>query len=114
MLTQIADAQHQGEPAVQRRDHNCLTERDKGSRPRKTDKANTGNDREEKHSGHDFNRRDNMAVERLWIHVSIANGGESLHTEEKRFDKRTGFHPCDAILLEPIKLGEGEIEHDIN
>src|SRR6201993_4022034 len=84
VVTNIADAHHEGGPAVQRRDDGGFTEHDAGNWSRESKEDEAGHDGEEKNSAHDLDGRDDVAVERLRIPMAVANRGQSLDAEKER------------------------------
>ena len=44
-------------------------------------------DREQKYAAHDFDHADHVSVQRLRIHVAIANRGQRLHAEKEAIKK---------------------------
>src|SRR4030095_8787060 len=84
------------------------------TRSRETDKDQPSHHREQKDAAHDFNGSDNVAIERLRIHMAVAHGSERLHTEKEAIIKPmpTGG-TSDTVLLETVKRGKKKIERDI-
>ena len=114
VLAQIGDAQHEGKPAVQWRDNDRFAKQNPRGGSRESNKDEAGHDGEQKHSAHNLDGGDDVAVERLGIHVPVTDGGKRLHAEEKRFEKRTRYHPRNAVSAEHIEGGKDEVEHDVN
>src|SRR5439155_21310860 len=57
---------------------------------------------------------DDVSVQRLRIHVPVANGGQRLHAEEEAIKKPMPTSAAgDAALLKTVKRGEKKIQADI-
>ena len=83
-------------------------------RAREADKNYSGNNREQKDAAHDFDHADHMSVQRLRIHVAVADGGQSLDAKEEAVIKppATGG-ACDAVRIDSVKGGEQQVERDV-
>jgi hypothetical protein len=56
-----------------------------------------------------------MSVKRLRIHVTVADGGQGLDTEEEAIEKPAGAGSSgDAVWVDAVKNGEEKIQADIN
>ena len=114
VVTHIADAHHQGRPAVQGRDDGRFTEQDAGNWSRESNEDETSHDGEEKYSAHDLDSRDDVAVQCLRIPMAVTDGGQGLDAEKERVEKWTGPYSENAVPTEHKKRREDEIEHDVN
>src|SRR5205085_8848620 len=80
---------------------------------READENQSGHNREQKDSGHDLDRADDVSIKRLRVHVAVSDSCECLHTEEKAVEEPMGGPSRDAVLLQAIKSGEKKIEADV-
>ena len=56
-----------------------------------------------------------MSVKRSRIHVTVADGGQRLDTEEKAIEEPTGAgSPGDAVLVDAVKNREDEDQANVN
>src|SRR5262249_17612429 len=84
-------------------------------RTREADKNQSGNHREQKYAAHDFEHADHMSVQRLRVHVAVADRGQRLHAKEEAVVKplSTGG-ASDTVAVESVKRCEQQIERDVN
>jgi len=54
-----------------------------------------------------------MSVKRLRVHVTVANGGERLHTEEKAVEEPMSRRSGDTVLPKAVKGGEKKIQPNV-
>jgi len=114
VLIFITDADHQRRLPIQRRNDQGIAEHDTGDWTRKAHEDEAGHRCEQKNPSHDFNRRDDVGVQRLRIHVAVADGGQRLHAEEEAVKKpMSASAASDTVLLDTVKGGEKKIEPDI-
>src|SRR5437762_6018788 len=59
--------------------------------------------KEQKYSGHDLGGADDMSVKRLGVHVTVADGGQRLHTEEKAVEEPMSRRSGDTVLPKAVK-----------
>ena len=94
---------------LERNDH-WIAEHDARDRARKADKDQPSHDRQQKEAAHNFNGRDDVAIERLRIHVAIANSRQRLHAEKEAVKKPMPTSaPGDTVWLETVEGGEKKV-----
>ena len=54
-----------------------------------------------------------MSVERLRVHVTVADGGQRLHTEEKAVEEPMSRRSGDTVLPKAVKGGEKKIQPNV-
>src|SRR5262249_37238576 len=92
-----------------------ITEQDARNRSRKPDENQAGHHREQEKAAHDFNCSNDVAIERLRIHMAVAHGGQCLDAEKETIKKpMPASAACDAALLETVKRGEEKVECHVN
>ena len=107
VLIFITDSHHQRRLPIQRRNDQGIAERDTRGRARKAHEDQAGHRCEQKNPGHDFNRRDDVGVQRLRIHVAVPDRGQRLHAEEEAIKKPMPASAArNTVLLETVKRGE--------
>jgi len=114
VLIFITDADHQRRLPIQPCNDQGIAEHDTCDRARKAHEDEAGHRCEQKNPSHDFNGRDDMGVQRLRIHVAVADRGQRLHAEEEAIKKpMPASAASDTVLLDTVKRGEKKIEPDI-
>ena len=54
-----------------------------------------------------------MSVKRLGVHVTVADGGQRLHTEEKAVEEPMSRRSGDTVLPKAVKGGEKEVQPNV-
>src|SRR4029077_1406671 len=114
VLVLIAYAHHERRLSVQRTDHDRPAKGNARHRAREADKNYSSYNREQKDAAHDFDHANHMPIQRLRIHVAVADGGQSLDAEEEAVIKppATGG-ACNAVRIDSVKRGEHQVERDV-
>jgi hypothetical protein len=76
-MSEINQANHESWNTIKRCDHGNVTEFDPGSRPRETDKDQTGHDSQTKEASHNLKCGHGMTVKGVRVGVPIAYSGHS-------------------------------------
>src|SRR5262249_15435456 len=114
MLVLIADAHHERRLSVQQTDYHRPAKGDPRYRAREAHENQPGNNREQKDAAHDFDHADHMAVQRLRIHVAVADSGQCLYTEEETIIKPLSTRGAgDAVALDSVKRGKQQVERNV-
>lgn len=114
VMVVVTDSYHQRRFPIQWADHHRFAEHDARDGSGETDENETGHDREQKHAGHDLDRADDVPVNRLRVHVSVADSRERLHAEEKTIEKP--LRSCrarDAVVVETVKEGKEKVQRNV-
>src|ERR1051325_11606796 len=70
---------------------------------------------EQEHARHDLNRADNVTINRLRIHVAVADRRQRLHAEEKTIEKPFRRRcASDAPGIETVKERKEKVQPDVN
>src|ERR1700741_577531 len=89
VISLVGQANHESRKTIKRRDHGNVAEFDPGSRPRETDKDQTGHDSQTKEANHNLKCGHAMTEKSVRISVPIAYGRQRFHAEEEGVGKRS-------------------------
>ena len=108
----VGDADHQRLLALMAADDRMPGEHEAGARARETREDQPGHHREEAHAGEDFDRRDDVAVIGLRMHVAVADGRQRLdrEVEQAQRQRQPGADIGDRLIAEPEDEGKHGIE----
>src|SRR4029079_13527638 len=91
-------------------DHGVVGELETGARPRETGEDQPCHHREKTHAGEDFDRRDQMPVISLRMHVAIADRGQRLDREVERGERSILGGVSDRLMTKGIKEAKHRVE----
>src|SRR5436190_5374014 len=83
-----------------------------GARQREAGEDQAGHDREERHAGEDFYRRNDMPVMSLRMHVAIADGRQRFDREVEQAKRPAAGDVGNWVVAEPVKKREYRIQRD--
>src|SRR6516162_4359250 len=114
VMSQVSHANHQIRHSIERRNHRDLTEMYSRSRSRKTHEDQAGDHRKPKHTVHDLEHGDQVSIDRVRIHVAVANGCKRFHAKEKSMEKRPGRHLGDGVYVQHIQRSKNNIDKQVD
>src|SRR5580692_2741382 len=113
VMTQVSNADHQIRITI-KEPYGCnLARQDFGHRPVKTDKDEAGDNGHSKHSYHDFHGGDAVAIDRVRVHVTVANGGEIFDAEKETIQERAWMHFCDTVAAHNVQAGKDQVDYQV-
>jgi len=55
-----------------------------------------------------------VSIERVGIHVAVANGRQRFHAKEKSVDERTGRHLGDGVCVQQVQQSKYNIDKEVD
>src|SRR4051812_26865369 len=92
------------------RDERMVGKQHARTRARKAREDETGHDREKGQAGENLDRREQMRVIRLRVHVAVADGGKRLDRKIEEIAETAGPRICDRFVAQEIKGGVNGVD----
>ena len=114
VVARVGDADHQCRPALKMADDRMTGEDETGARPRETGEDQSRHHREKAHAGEDFDRRDEMPVIGLRVHVAVADCRQRLdrEIEQAQRQRQCRGNVGNRLRSQPVHEGKNCIEND--